>query len=236
MLNEYNIQAYGTSILISWKIPPSKKLLDWLTLAKDKLTLVFEKEIVLTYQELLVKNLEPTAAHIKAVSTCLNTLDSVIKEPRINRLVRIPVCYDSNFSVDLEPMAKAKNSSIEKIIELHTAPQYVVYFIGFLPGFTYLFGLDKRLRTPRKEVPSRKVVAGSVAIGGAQTGIYPQDSPGGWHIIGHCPIPLFDGQSENKTVFQSGDFLRFEQVTLTEHKELSNMTITEFMNSSFIQK
>lgn len=236
MYGDHNIQAYGNGILISWKLPASKELFGWLTGVKKQLAIVFKKEVVLTYQELLIKNLDPTAANLKEVNSCLKDLDTAIAETKATRVLIIPVCYDLSFGVDLESIAKAKNSSIEKIIELHTAPEYLVYFMGFLPGFPYLLGLDKILHTPRKEVPTSKVTAGSVAIGGPQTGIYPQDSPGGWHIIGHCPIPIFDVQSEEKSLFQSGDILKFESVTLQEHGQLSKMTITEFVNSSFVQR
>ena len=235
MYGDRNIQAYGNGILISWKLPASKELFGWLTGVKKQLAIVFKKEVVLTYQELLIKNLQPTAANLKELNSCLKDLDTAIAETKVTRVLRIPVCYDLSFGVDLESMAKAKNSSIKKIVELHTTPEYLVYFMGFLPGFPYLLGLDKILQTPRKEVPTSKVTAGSVAIGGSQTGIYPQDSPGGWHIIGHCPIPIFDVQSEEKSLFQSGDILKFESVTVKEHKELSNRSITEFVNSSFVQ-
>lgn len=104
----------------------------------------------------------------------------------------LPVCYEGAYGPDLENLAHAKKISPAEVIQLHTAPVYKVYFFGFLPGFMYLGGLDTRLHFPRKSTPSQKVKPGSVAIGGQQTGIYPSASPAGWHIIGSCPIPIFN--------------------------------------------
>lgn len=100
----------------------------------------------------------------------------------------------------------------DRLIELHTDPLYDVHFIGFLPGFVYLGGLDDRLCTPRKSVPSRKLEAGSVAIGGRQTGIYPQASPGGWRVIGKTSTQLFDPSKSPPMSIKAGDFIRFVPV------------------------
>ena len=161
-----------------------------------------------------------------------NKTETISQQP--SRLIRIPVCYDMKFGEDLETLAKAKNISIEQLITLHTQTEYFVYFMGFLPGFPYLSGLDTQLYTPRKSVPSRQLMKGSVAIGGEQTGIYPQNSPGGWHVIGHCPIPLFDARLSESSLFLSGDKVRFETITKEEHRELSTMSLTEFRESSYL--
>ena len=113
----------------------------------------------------------------------------------------------------LEEISINKQLKIEKIIELHTAPFYTVYGVGFLPGFLYLGGLNKELITARKEVPRIDVFEGSVAIGGNQTGIYPQHSPGGWQIIGKTPIPLFDSKKEDPTFIKPGDRIKFYAVS-----------------------
>jgi len=142
----------------------------------------------------------------------------------INYYWHIPVCYDPSLGMDLEELARIKNLSVPEIIKLHTQPEYHVFFTGFLPGFLYLGGLNERLHTPRKAVPRINVPAGSVAIGGQQTGIYPQNSPGGWQIIGHCPLPLFSPEKTPPTAFKAGDKIKFQPIDL-ETKEAIGIEI-----------
>ncbi len=234
MFEKYSIQAFGEyAILIKWKQPPSNDLRVYLAIAQKSLEREFDKEVILTYQELLIKDIMVSNDTIKQVKECLGTLDA--KQLSLSRReVIIPVCYDLKFGSDLMKLAKDKNKSIDAIIKLHTDPKYMVYFLGFLPGFPYLLGLDKKLHTARKDTPSRKVTQGSVAIGGTQTGIYPQDSPGGWHVIGHCPIPLFDIHFSEKSLLRQGDHLQFKAISMDEHASLSKMSLHEFVNSSFV--
>ncbi|WP_282042872.1 5-oxoprolinase subunit PxpB [Winogradskyella flava] len=132
----------------------------------------------------------------------------------------IPVCYDTEFGFDLEQFSKHKELSESEVIELHTKPIYKVYFIGFLPGFLYLGGLDSKLFLDRKSTPNLNVKKGSVAIGGKQTGIYPQDSPGGWHVIGKTPIKLFDINQNPPCLIQSGDSVKFVSVDKSEYHDI----------------
>ena len=132
----------------------------------------------------------------------------------------IPVCYDTRFGIDLEDIAKQKNQSIETIIQLHTNTIYTVYFIGFLPGFLYLGGLDKQLHTPRKTTPRLQVKKGAVAIGGSQTGVYPQQSAGGWNIIGNSPLPFFDVNKPQPCFAASGDTIQFEPINLKTYETI----------------
>jgi|SRR5437867_4555511 len=120
----------------------------------------------------------------------------------------IPVCYDGE---DLAALAKAKRLNIENVCQLHCAPVYKVYMLGFSPGFPYLGDLDSRLHTPRLASPRPKVRAGSVAIGGEHTGIYPTESPGGWNIIGHTTVKIFDPDRSDEAMFalQPGDRVKF---------------------------
>ena len=232
---QFIISAYGTNaILIRWKEAPSIDLFSHLNAVKTLLENKFNTVVVLAYQELLLKNTRPTKEHLDEVLLCLRKNKTEVISQKPSRLVRIPVCYDVEFGEDLKVLAKAENISIEQLIRLHTQVEYFVYFIGFLPGFPYLSGLDTQLHTPRKSVPSRQLVEGSVAIGGEQTGIYPQNSPGGWHVIGHCPIPLFDARLSESSLFLSGDKVRFEAITKEEHRELSKMSLTRFRESSYL--
>src|SRR5262249_5616075 len=108
------------------------------------------------------------------------------------RLVEIPVCYDPEFALDVDDVARRANISPNDVIRLHSSADYRVACIGFVPGFPFLTGLPKKLATPRRDVPRKEIPAGSVGIGGAQTGIYPLRSPGGWSLVGCTPLHLFD--------------------------------------------
>ncbi len=234
MFKEYSIQAFGEyAILIKWKQQPSNDMRAYLEIAQKSLQSEFDKEVILTYQELLIKDIIASNDTIERVKKCLDQLDTE-QLSTSRREVIIPVCYDLKFGSDLMTLAKGKNKSIDEIIKLHTDPQYIVYFLGFLPGFPYLLGLDEELYTARKKTPSRKVAQGSIAIGGTQTGIYPQDSPGGWHVIGHCPIPLFDIHFPEQSLLRQGDHLQFKAISIDEHVSLSKMSLYEFVNSSFV--
>ncbi|BAN95570.1 allophanate hydrolase subunit 1 [Plautia stali symbiont] len=110
---------------------------------------------------------------------------------------------------DLAEVARAADLTSQQVVELHSSANYVVYFIGFQPGFPYLGGLDERLHTPRRAEPRLVVPSGSVGIGGSQTGIYPLAAPGGWQLIGHTPLSLFDPQQQPPTLLRPGDSVRF---------------------------
>ena len=132
-------------------------------------------------------------------------------------LWRLPVSYDREFGLDLEEVAGKLNKSIPEIIALHTAPTYTVYGIGFLPGFMYLGGLEKELELPRKETPRMKVTKGAVGIAGKQAGIYPQESPGGWNIIGNCSVPIFDATKKDPCFVNVGDKIQFYEISRAEY-------------------
>jgi KipI family sensor histidine kinase inhibitor len=137
----------------------------------------------------------------------LQRLDEVhLPEPRH---VEIPVRYGGEEGPDLDEVAKVHGMTPDQVVELHGSPTYVVYFLGFVPGFAYLGGLPERLATPRLESPRRKVPAGSVGIGGNQTGIYPFETPGGWKLIGRTAVPIFQPGREDMCLFSIGDHVRF---------------------------
>ena len=130
----------------------------------------------------------------------------LLAEPR---QVDIPVVYGGVGGPDLAEVARAADLTSQQVVELHSSADYVVYFIGFQPGFPYLGGLDERLYTPRRAEPRLVVPGGSVGIGGSQTGIYPLAAPGGWQLIGHTPLSLFDPQQQPPTLLRPGDSVRF---------------------------
>ncbi|MAN59751.1 MAG: allophanate hydrolase [Flavobacteriaceae bacterium] len=127
-------------------------------------------------------------------------------------LYTIPVCYEEPFALDLSDLAKRKELSPSEVVDRHCAPLYSVAFLGFLPGFPYLLGLNSSLHTSRKVTPRQRVAQGSVGIAGAQTGIYPSVSPGGWNVIGRTPIRLFKAASQNPTLLSAGDRVKFEPI------------------------
>ena len=132
------------------------------------------------------------------------------------RLVEVPVLYGGESGPDLPFVAELNGLSEEEVIALHSGQDYLVYMIGFAPGFPYLGGLNPRLATPRRESPRLEVAAGSVGIGGSQTGIYPLPTPGGWQLIGRTPLALFNPDSASPSLLQAGDHVRFVPITEEE--------------------
>lgn len=134
--------------------------------------------------------------------------ESEALEPE-SRFIEIPVVYGGAGGPDLGEVARHAGLSEKQVVELHSSIDYVVWFLGFQPGFPYLGGLPEQLATPRRAEPRLQVPAGSVGIGGAQTGIYPLMSPGGWQLIGHTPLPLFDSKRDEPVLLRPGDTVRF---------------------------
>jgi inhibitor of KinA len=136
------------------------------------------------------------------------------------RLIEIPVCYDAEFGVDLGRVAEHTKLSEREIVDLHSTSEYRVACIGFVPGFTFLAGLPRNLATRRRDVPRKEIPAGSVGIGGAQTGIYPLRSPGGWNLIGRTPLRLFEPTKNPPTLLCPGDRVRFRSISREEFESL----------------
>jgi inhibitor of KinA len=150
-----------------------------------------------------------------------NHLESILKRldlttAKSNRYIEIPVCYESEFALDLMELAANNQLTVAEAIQLHSSIVYEVMFIGFSPGFPFLAGLDERLHFPRKTNPRLRVHQGSVGIAGKQTGIYSSDSPGGWQIIGRTPIKLFNVTNETPTLLKAGDKVKFYPITKQE--------------------
>lgn len=157
--------------------------------------------------------LEACAAAIPAV---LRGRRVAAKTTRPSRSIEVPVCYDSDFALDLAEVAQHCGLSPNEVVTRHAAARYVVRCVGFTPGFPYLSGLPAALATARRATPRIAVPAGSVAIAGAQAGIYPLSSPGGWNIIGRTPLRLFDVAREPAALFAPGDQLRFVAIAREE--------------------
>lgn len=147
-------------------------------------------------------------------------LDALDAAPAAGRELRVPVCYGGDFGPDLTEVARHARLSPDAVIARHTAAPYRVFFLGFSPGFPYLGGLDPALATPRRATPRAGVPAGTVGIAGAQTGIYPQATPGGWQLIGRTPLRLFDPLRSPPCLLAPGDSLRFVAVDAAEFARL----------------
>jgi KipI family sensor histidine kinase inhibitor len=141
----------------------------------------------------------------------LNRLDEVkLPEPR---RVEIPVCYSGEFGPDLAEVCKLLGMTETQAIELHSSVEYLVYFLGFVPGFAYLGELPKGLTTPRLAAPRKRVPAGSVGIAGNQTGVYPFATPGGWRLLGRTPIKMFQAERDGLSLLSIGDRVRFTPIS-----------------------
>lgn len=186
------------------RISDNSDVLDTI-IAYNSLTIRYESEVDFDLEVLRLKALYKKKQ------------DGVIQE---SRLWQIPVCYDAKFGLDLTEIAKAKQLSVEDVIQLHTAPTYLIYFLGFQPGFLYLGGLHKQIHSPRRANPRLRVEKGSVGIGGEQTGVYPQDSAGGWNILGKSPIDFFDISKPQPCFAKAGDRIQFVSIDLSTFSDI----------------
>ena len=138
-----------------------------------------------------------------------------------HRTLIVPVCYGARFGPDLTGMEQVTGLDRDEIIRRHCSRDYRIYMMGFLPGFCYLGGLDERIHTPRLSSPRLRIPAGSVGIGGSQTGIYPMDSPGGWQLMGMTPVKTYDPQREVPILVQAGEYIRFVRIDEDEFRAIS---------------
>jgi inhibitor of KinA len=226
----YNIQYSrfsDCSILIEWPAVIDDFMLEKILNFKNYIQNNYNKqniEVINTYNSILViytlaiDNINDEILTFKAL---FSEQREVVKSESI--IWEIPVCYDNEFGLDLEAFSSSKKLSKSEIIRRHSKPIYTVFFIGFLPGFLYLGGLDLGLSLDRKTTPSLNVKKGSVAIGGQQTGIYPQDSPGGWHCIGNSPVELFNSNKNPPCTIKAGDRVKFVSIKKAEHDDLLHL-------------
>jgi inhibitor of KinA len=229
-------QYNSCSILIEWPAVIDenmlKDILNFKNMIKNN-NIKQEVDIISTYNSILViynimiGNVNDEIFELKTLYESDNKAQDI--EPII---WEIPVCYDDEFGVDIDAFSKFKNLTKTEIIQLHSETNYTVFFIGFLPGFLYLGGLDSKLFLDRKTTPALNVKKGSVAIGGKQTGIYPQDSPGGWHIIGNSPIELFNAKQDPPCFVKAGDKVKFNSISKSEYFKIQN----DIENSIFDSK
>ncbi len=190
-----------------------------LALAIEKAALPGVIEVVPTYRSLTIYYgpLSLSLADLRReVEGLLERLEDILLPPP--RLVTIPTVYGGEYGQDLPFVAKHCGLTGEEVIRMHTRPTYHVYMLGFTAGYAYLGGMPKRLTTPRLPSPRLRVPAGSVGVGGNQTGVYPVESPGGWRLIGRTPLTLFDPSWEVPVLIRPGDQVKFVRITPDEFK------------------
>lgn len=212
------------AILIEWKPLIDEEILNTILLFKEKISREKSNlfsDIIIGYNSLTLKYQHEFADFSQEVEALKSIYKTDFKLLKVkNSIWEIPVCYDLEFGIDLEEIATKSNLSLEEIIQLHSEKLYTVFFIGFLPGFLYLGGLDSKLFIDRKPNPRLKVPKGAVAIGGKQTGIYPSESAGGWNIIGKTPINFFNIENENPCFAKAGDKIKFIPISVEEFYQL----------------
>ena len=210
-------KLFGRSaILVEWPANISQEIIqDIISFERQVKEIDSILDTIIAYNSLLIRYQNPiidkelTISQLKKIYAASSYL---IKQDQF--LWQIPVCYDVSFGIDLEEIACKKKCSVAEIIRLHTEGDYLVYFIGFQPGFLYLGGLHQTLHVSRKSNPRLRVDKGSVAIGGIQTGIYPQNSSGGWNIIGKSPLNFFDINASEPCFAKPGDRIKFVAVDI----------------------
>nr|WP_299339672.1 5-oxoprolinase subunit PxpB [Allomuricauda sp.] len=217
-----SIKPFGErAILIEWPNKVDEAILeDILLFVKSFKKLEIPGwETIPAYSSILMVSNAEISDFPKLEKTLLDCYIRMNKsETRAQRFLwKLPVCYDDEFAIDLAETTNYLNLSASALIESHTSCEYTVFGIGFLPGFMYLGGLPKTLEIPRRKEPRLHVDKGSVGLAGKQTGIYPQDSPGGWNIIGSCPIPIFNATKETPCFVNVGDRIKFQSVSRAEY-------------------
>ena len=176
-------------------------------------------DVVVGYRSVMVY-VDPLADQAASLGRRLEELaaDPASTASAPGSLVDVPVCYDGPYGPDLEHIAEFAQCSVAEVIERHLALEYRVFVVGFVPGFAYMAPVDPRIAVPRRSSPRLKVPAGSVAIAAGQTGIYPAETPGGWSLIGRCPVRPYDPDRDEPFLFRPGDRVRFTRISESAYR------------------
>lgn len=191
------------------------------TLSIEKSNIKGIVELVPTYRSLMI-HYDPILLKYEEILEILKDLEKKIDTTELPapQVIEIPTLYGGEYGPDIGNVAKHNNLTIEEVIKIHTSQEYLIYMLGFTPGFPYLGGMNKRIATPRLESPRTKIPGGSVGIAGEQTGIYPIDSPGGWQLIGRTPLDLFLPNSEEPILLKAGNYISFTSINEDEYAKI----------------
>ena len=182
-------------------------------------------ELVPTYCALLVEY----DAMLYSYSDICNIIEPTLEEGMTDTtnelvtVVEVPTVYGGEFGPDLSFVATHNHLSEDEVVSIHSGTDYLVYMLGFIPGFTYLGGMDSRIATPRLSSPRTLIPAGSVGIAGEQTGTYPSDSPGGWQIIGRTPVTMYDMSKAQVALLNAGDYVRYVPIDESEFHRIKSL-------------
>jgi inhibitor of KinA len=181
--------------------------------------------VTVYYDLLALRKPDPAISSFRYVCSILENLiaDLSAAEQQQPTVIEIPVCYGGELGPDLDYVAESNNLTPGEVIKQHTGQRYLIYAIGFAPGFPYLGGVPKSIATPRRTTPRISIPAGSVGIAGEQTGIYPIETPGGWQIIGRTPLTLFRPDRTPPSLLESGCYIQFRAVTEREFEQLKGV-------------
>ncbi len=179
-------------------------------------------ETVPTYRSLTVHYRPEIIRYEKLRDTLaglLSGLDDVAIPPA--SVVEIPTLYGGEMGPDIGFVAEHNHKTVEEVIRIHSEPEYLIYMLGFTPGFPYMGGMSAEIATPRLTSPRVKIPGGSVGIAGSQTGVYPIDSPGGWQLIGKTPLKLYDAQRETPILLQAGQYVKYRPIDQAEFDDIA---------------
>jgi len=185
------------------------------------------RDVVPTFRSVTVY-FDPLVADVAGLADAMRELarTGAAAHARESRTVDVPVCYDAVYGLDLDDVARGAGMTAAEVIELHTAATCRVFMLGFVPGFAYLGPIDPRIATPRLAAPRTRVPAGSVGIAGAQTGIYPLATPGGWNLVGRTPLRMLDLTRDTPARLRPGDRVRFRAIDRAEFERLTDAAWT----------
>jgi len=200
-----------------------------MTLALENQNIAGIVELVPTYRSLMV-HYNPLMLSCEELINLCGEIEKGLDNIELSapEVIEIPTMYGGEYGPDIENVASHNNLTLEEVIRIHTSSEYLIYMLGFTPGFSYLGGMDKTIATPRLQSPRTKIPGGSVGIAGEQTGIYPIASPGGWQLIGRTPVELFNPKRENPILLKAGNYIKFKSITEEEYiiiqKQVENGT------------
>ncbi|MCB2295087.1 5-oxoprolinase subunit PxpB [Clostridium algoriphilum] len=197
-----------------------------LTVAIEQEGIIGINETIPTYRSLMVIY-DPMIMELTELISVLKSIISRMHELKLTeaKVIEIPTLYGGEYGPDIEFVADHNKISIDEVIKIHTDMEYLIYMIGFTPGFPYLGGMSDKIEAPRLQNPRTKIPVGSVGIAGKQTGIYPVESPGGWQLIGRTPVKLYDPYRKDPVLLNAGDYIKFVQIDENEYKNIEALEL-----------